>query len=61
MLDLGLKGSLSEILDHLSEETPEGLGRRLTEAEAEGLRPVPLRTIHEVVDFWRDDFWNWLG
>jgi hypothetical protein len=61
MLDLGLKGNLSAILDQLSEETPEGLAHRLTEAEAEGLRPLPLRTIHEPVDYWRDDFWNWLG
>jgi hypothetical protein len=61
LLDVGLKGDLAATLDRLSEETPEGLGRRLSEAEGEGLTPVPLRTIHEVVDFWRDDFWNWIG
>ncbi len=61
LLDLGLEGDLSETLHRLSQETPEDLHRELTAAESEGLRSVPLRTVHEAVDFWRDDFWNWLG
>jgi hypothetical protein len=61
MLDLGLRENLGKTLDLLSQQTPDGLHHQLSEAEAAGLRPVPLRTVHETVDFWRDDFWNWLG
>ncbi|MFZ0830472.1 MAG: hypothetical protein WAN40_04975, partial [Thermoplasmata archaeon] len=60
-VDLGIHHDLSKTLDALSHETEEELARRLSEAESHGLRPVPLRSIHEAVDFWRDDFWHWMG
>ena len=61
VLDLGIKNDLKTILDALSSLTVEELRRQFTDASAEGLRPVPLRHLHEDVDFWRDDFWNWIG
>ncbi|MGI0070963.1 MAG: DUF2004 domain-containing protein [Thermoplasmata archaeon] len=61
ILDVGIKSDLARALDRLSEETPEGLAHSLEQARHDGLTPVPLRTVHEDVDFWRDDFWNWLG
>lgn len=60
-LDLGIKNDLARILASLSDESVEQLHRRLKEAEREGLKPVPLRHLKEEVDFWRDDFWNWIG
>ncbi len=61
VLDLGIKDDLKPILDSLSDETVEELRRRFDDAQREGLTPSPLRHVHEDVDFWRDDFWNWLG
>jgi hypothetical protein len=60
-MDLGIGRDLSRILDGLSDESPAELARRYTEAQSQGLRVVPLRRIEEPVDFWRDDFWNWIG
>jgi hypothetical protein len=61
VLDLGIKNDLKPILDALSAVTVDELHRQFTAAAAEGLKPVPLRQVHEDVDFWRDDFWNWIG
>ncbi|MGA7862208.1 MAG: hypothetical protein WCB19_10205 [Thermoplasmata archaeon] len=61
VLDLGIRRDLSTTLDQLSNETEEELAHRLSEAESQGLHPVALRSIHEAVDYWRDDFWNWMG
>ncbi len=61
LLDLGIGRELTGQLDDLSAETVEQLRHRFQGAVAEGLRPVPLRHLHEAVDFWQDDFWNWLG
>jgi hypothetical protein len=60
-LDLGLMAALKRSLDHLSAESVEGLRTALATAQGNGLSVVPVRTIHESVDYWRDDFWNWLG
>ncbi|HLY77519.1 MAG TPA: hypothetical protein VKT21_06505 [Thermoplasmata archaeon] len=60
-LDLGIRSDLARTLDELSHESEEELARRLSDAQSRGLRPVSLRTIHESVDFWQDDFWNWMG
>jgi hypothetical protein len=61
MLDLGLKNDLAGTLTTLSKESEEDLARRLAAAKIQGLRMVPVRSVHESVDYWRDDFWNWLG
>ncbi len=61
LVDLGFKTTLRSILDDLSNETVDQLNERLRRAEQEGLRVVPLRRVPEEVDFWQDDFWNWLG
>jgi hypothetical protein len=61
VLDVGLTHDLTGLLDDLSNETVEELHGRLQAAEREGLKPVPLRHLSEEVDFWRDDFWNWIG
>jgi hypothetical protein len=61
VLDVGLEHGVKEHLDALSNETVEQLRRRFTEAERTGLKPTRLRHVHESVDFWRDDFWNWMG
>jgi hypothetical protein len=61
VLDVGLGHDLKQILDCLSDETVEDLRSRFEGAEREGLKPVALRHLHEEVDFWRDDFWNWIG
>ncbi len=60
-LDLGIRGELSRILKDLSNESVEQLRARFQAAERDGLRPVPLRHVREQVDFWRDDFWNYIG
>jgi len=60
-LDLGIGRDLSRILDSLSDETLDELRTRFETAQREGLTPVALRHLHEEVDYWRDDFWNWLG
>jgi hypothetical protein len=61
VLDLGIHQALSKTLIDLSRESEDQLAKRLADAEGRGLHPVSLRSIHEPVDFWRDDFWNWLG
>jgi hypothetical protein len=61
VLDIGIRRDLARILDGLSKETPEELAHRLSKAESDGLHPVALRHIQEAVDYWRDDFWNWMG
>lgn len=61
LLDLGIAQDLKRLLDSLSDETVEQLRLRFESAKAQGLRPSPLRHLHEEVDYWRDDFWNWLG
>jgi Protein of unknown function (DUF2004) len=61
MLDIGIKHDLSRILEMLSNESVEQLRARLTVAEREGLKPVPLRHTKDRIDFWQDDFWNWIG
>ncbi len=61
ILDAGIGYDLKRLLDSLSDETVEELRRRYDDAQREGLKPVPLRHIHESVDLWQDDFWNWRG
>jgi hypothetical protein len=61
ILDVGIKNDLSRILEDLSDETVDQLRERFKSAESEGLRPVPLRRVKDEVDFWQDDFWNWIG
>jgi hypothetical protein len=61
ILDVGIKHDLKRLLDSLSNETVEELRRRYLGAERDGLKPVPLRRVHESVDLWQDDFWNWVG
>ena len=61
VLDLGFKSELEAILNDLSNETVDRLRERLRIAERDGLRLVPLRHVREEVDFWQDDFWNWIG
>lgn len=61
VLDIGFKSALEAILNDLSNESVDQLRDRLRAAEREGLTEVPLRRVAEEVDYWRDDFWNWLG
>jgi hypothetical protein len=61
VLDLGFKTDIERILGELSDESVEQLRNRLSAAERAGLTVRPLRVVHEEVDFWKDDFWNWLG
>ncbi len=61
VLDLGLTADLKRRLDALSDESVVELRRRFDQAQREGLKPVALRRVHETVDYWRDDFWNWVG
>jgi hypothetical protein len=61
VLDLGIKADLRPILDALSALTVEQLHDQFTAAGTAGLKAAPLRHVHEDVDFWRDDFWNWIG
>ena len=61
VLDVGIGPELKRILDSLSDESVEDLRSRFEAAQREGLKPVTLRHLHEEVDFWRDDFWNWMG
>ncbi len=61
VLDVGIEHDLKAILDALSDETVEELRSRFDAAQREGLTPVRLRHLQESVDYWRDDFWNWLG
>lgn len=59
VLDLGIKNDLKPILEALSALTVEELRVQFTTTD--GFHPVPLRHVHEEVDYWRDDFWNWIG
>ncbi|MFY9716987.1 MAG: hypothetical protein WAK40_03515 [Thermoplasmata archaeon] len=61
VLDVGITKDLAGLLHTLSNETIEELHARFESAQREGLQPVPLRHLSEEVDFWRDDFWNWIG
>jgi len=61
VLDLGIEHDLKRLLDSLSDETVEELRKRFEAAEREGLKPTRIRHVRETVDFWQDDFWNWLG
>lgn len=61
VLDIGIGPKLRRLLDSLSNETVEELRGRFDDAKREGLKPTRLRHVHESVDFWQDDFWNWLG
>jgi len=61
VLDIGIKNDLSRILKDLSDETVDQLEGRFRSAVHEGLKPVPLRRVKEEADFWRDDFWNYIG
>jgi hypothetical protein len=61
VLDIGIKRDLSRILKDLSNETLDQLRERFKSALQEGLKPIPLRHVKEQVDFWRDDFWNYIG
>jgi hypothetical protein len=60
-LDIGIRHDLASTLNDLSNESEDELARRLADAKAQGLQTVALRPIHEAVDYWRDDFWHWLG
>lgn len=60
-LDLGFKSNLETILKDLSDESLDQLRERLLSAERAGLQVSALRTVRQEVDFWRDDFWNWMG
>ncbi|HTW55367.1 MAG TPA: hypothetical protein VMG36_02825 [Thermoplasmata archaeon] len=60
-LDLGLTPALKRTLDRLSSASVEGLRQEIEAAKKNGLTVVPIRTVHEAVDYWRDDFWNWFG
>ncbi|MGB6500088.1 MAG: hypothetical protein WBG19_01610 [Thermoplasmata archaeon] len=61
VLDIGIEHNLRQLLESLSNETVEALRKQFEIAEREGMKPSRLRHVHESVDFWRDDFWNWLG
>ena len=61
ILDVGLEHALRRKLDTLSRSSLDELRARLHRAEGEGLHLIPLRTVHESVDYWNDDFWNWMG
>ena len=61
LLDIGFRSELERTLNDLSNESVDRLYDRLRTAERDGLRVVPLRHVHEEVDFWEDDFWNFIG
>jgi len=61
VLDIGFEHDLKRLLDSLSAETVEDLRKGFEVAKREGLKPTRIRHVRESVDFWRDDFWNWLG
>lgn len=60
-LDVGFAHALARELATLSALEVDALRQRFEAARAAGLRPVPLRHVHETVDLWQDDFWNWFG
>ncbi len=61
LLDVGLGRALRTTLSRLARFTPAKLHLELDRARAAGLQLVRLRTVHETVDYWHDDFWNWIG
>ena len=61
VLDIGFKSDLGKVLDSLSGLSEDELREQLHQAEARGLHVVKLRYVQQEVDFWRDDFWNWIG
>ena len=61
VLDIGIAHALARHLDSLSDVTLDELRHRFRAAVEKGLQPVRLRHVRESVDFWTDDFWNWLG
>lgn len=61
ILDIGIEHDLKRLLDSFSKETVEELRSELEDADSEGLNLSRIRHVHESTDFWRDDFWNWLG
>lgn len=61
LLDVGFVTALRRTLDGLSADTEAELQLAVKAATREGLAVVPIRTVHETVDYWRDDFWNWFG
>ena len=61
VLDIGFRTNLEAVLQDLSDESVEELRQRLEMAVRAGLRESVLRTVRQEVDYWRDDFWNWLG
>jgi hypothetical protein len=61
ILDLGLKRDLSAALDRLSGRSVAELRSELETATSDGMRLVALRDVQDDVDFWQDDFWNWIG
>ncbi len=60
-LDLGIRHELHRLLEMLSKEDVASLRTQFRDAERSGLKPVPLRHVHESVDLWHDNFWNWIG
>jgi hypothetical protein len=60
-LDLGFKSELGRILDTLSSLSEDELRAQLHQAVGEGLHVIKLRQVRLEVDFWQDDFWNWIG
>ncbi len=60
-LDIGFLHDLREILHALSAQDVGTLRTGLAEAERHGLKLVRLRHVREQVDYWHDDFWNWIG
>ncbi len=61
ILDLGFKSDLEKVLEELSHESVDELRHRREDAVRGGLRIVPLRRVHEEVDFWQDNFWTAIG
>ncbi|MGI0053746.1 MAG: DUF2004 domain-containing protein [Thermoplasmata archaeon] len=61
VLDIGIHRDLARLLEEISSDSPEQLEAAVRVAESEGLKRVPVRTIRYEVDYWRDDFWNWIG
>ena len=61
VLDIGFEHNLKQLLESRSNETVNELRKRFDVAEREGLKPTRIRHVHESVDLWQDDIWNWLG
>jgi len=61
ILDTGFRSDLGRILGELSDLTEDALRDELRAAERAGLQVVKVRRVEEDVDFWRDDFWNFMG